>query len=104
MIMFLNTYKKAFIAKAAIECMKEIVRYDLEHGVINDDTEGDELTTAIEWQAARASIMAGKLADALDARWIDNHTTFFDPQDQPDNAGQCIADAIREYTEKCFDE
>ena len=103
--MFLNTYKKAFMANAAIECMKEIVRHDLEHGVINDDTEGDELKYAVEWQAQRASLMAEKLADELDNRWTDGgHTVFFDPQDQPDNAGQCIAEAIREYTEKCFDE
>ena len=103
--MFLNTYKKAFMAKAAIECMKEIVRYDLEHGVINDDTEGDELTTAIEWQAQRAALMAEKLADALDRHWSDGgQTVFFDPQDQPDNVGQCVAEAIDRFTEKYFDE
>ena len=33
--MFLDTYYKQFIAKAAIEFMKEIVRSDYEHGVIN---------------------------------------------------------------------
>ena len=93
------------MAKAAIECMKEIVHHDLEHGVINDDTEGEELTTAIEWEASRAAIMAGKLADELDKRWHDGgHTVFFDPQDQPNNAGQCIAEAIEKFTEKYFDE
>ena len=105
MVMFLDTYKKAFIAKAAIECMKEVVRYDLEHGVINNDTEGEDLTTAIEWQARRAAIMAEKLADELADRWHDGgHTVFFDPQGQPDNAGQCIADAIEKFTEKYFEE
>lgn len=102
--MFYNTYKKAFIAKVAIECMKEIVLYDLEHGVINDETEGEDLTTAIEWEAQRASIMAEKLADELENRWHDGQTVFFDPQDQPDNAGQCIADAIEKFTDKYFDE
>ena len=105
MVMFLDTYKKAFIAKAAIECMKEVVRYDLEHGVINNETEGDDLKNAVEWQARRASLMAEKLADELADRWHDGgHTVFFDPQDQPDNAGQCIADAIEKFTEKYFDE
>ena len=102
--MFYDTYKKAFIAKAAIECMKEVVRHDLEHGVINAETDGDELKNAVEWQAKRAALMAEKLADRLADGWTDQHTIFFDPQDQPDNAGQCIADAIREYTEKFFDE
>ena len=99
-----DTYKKAFIAKAAIECMKEVVRYDMEHGVINNETEGEELTTATEWQAKRAALMAEKLADTLDERWDDNLTTFFDPQDQPDNVGQCIAEAVEKFTEKYFDE
>lgn len=105
MVMFLDTYKKAFIAKAAIECMKEVVRYDMEHGVINDETEGDDLKNAVEWQAKRAALMAEKLADRLEDRWTDGgQTVFFDPQDQPDNAGQCIAEAIEKFTEKYFDE
>ena len=101
--MYYNTYKKAFIAKAAIECMKEVVRHDLEHGVINNDTEGEELESAVVWQAQRAALMAKTLADHLEDRFDDHQTTFFDPQDQPDNVGQCVADAIREYTEKYFD-
>ena len=74
-------------------------------GVINNETEGEDLKAAVEWQAKRAALMAEQLADRLDNGWIDGgHTVFFDVQDQPDNVGQCIADAIREYTEKCFDE
>ena len=103
--MYFNTYKKAFIAKAAIECMKEVVRYDLEHGVINNETEGDDLENAVEWQARRAALTATKLADELEESWSDGgQTVFFDPYDQPGNVGQCVADAIREYTEKYFDE
>lgn len=103
--MFLNTYRKAFIAKAAIECMKKIVQYDLEHGVMNDETQGEDLTNAIEWEAQRATIMAEKLAQELDDRWIDGgQTVFFAPQDQPDNVGQCVANAIERFTEKYFDE
>ena len=103
--MIWNTYKKAFMAKVAIECMKEVVRYDLEHGVINNDTEGEDLESAVDWQARRASLMAEKLAQELDNRWHDGgQTVFFDPDDQPDNVGQCIADAIEKFTEKYFDE
>lgn len=101
--MFQNTYKKAFMAKAAIECMKEIVRYDLEHGVINDETEGEDLTTAIEWQARRAAIMAEKLAVELDDNWHDGQTVFFDPEDPPMNGRDLIADAITDFTEKYFE-
>lgn len=103
--MFYDTYKKAFIAKAAIECMKEVVRYDLEHGVINEKTEGEDLTNAASWQARRASLMAEKLAQELEDRWYDgNITVFFDVQDQPDNVGQCVAEAINNFTEKYFNE
>ncbi len=92
--MFLETYRKQFIANAAIEFMKEIVRSDYEHGVINPDTEGSDLVEAIEWQAYRASIMAEKLAKSLEDRWTGNNTTFFDPQDQPDNGCGKIAESI----------
>lgn len=103
--MFLFTYKKEFIAKAAIELMKEVVRYDMEHGVINEDTQNGELTNAIEWQANRAALMAEKLAEHLENWWdSDLQTTFFDPEDQPTHGCDLIADAIREYTEKYFEE
>ena len=92
--MFLDTYYKQFIAKAAIEFMKEIVRSDYEHGVINTDTDGSELAEAIEWQACCASLMAEKLAKSLEDRWHGNNTTFFDPQDQPDNGCGKIATSI----------
>lgn len=103
--MFLDTYKKEFIAQAAIELMKEVVRYDMEHGVINADTQNEEPTNAIEWQAKRAALMAEKLAERLEEGWYDgSHTVFFDPEDQPTHGCDLIADAIREYTEKYFKE
>lgn len=98
------TYRKAFMAKAAIECMKEIVRYDLEHEVINKDTEGDDLKDAIQRQAGTAAWMAEELADSLERNWPGQETIFFDPTDQPDNVGQCVADAINDFTEKYFGE
>lgn len=103
--MFLNTYKKAFIAKAAIECMKEVVRYDLEQGEIDNGCEGESLVDLVEWQARRAALMAMKLADELEECWSDGgQTVFFDPQDQPDNVGQNVANAIERFTEKYFGE
>lgn len=103
--MFLDTYKKAFIAKAAIECMKEVVRYDLEQGEINNIYKGESLVDVVEWQARRAALMARKLADELEECWSDGgHTVFFDPQDQPDNVWQSVANAIERFTEKYFDE
>ena len=102
--MFQNTYKKEFIAKAAIELMKEVVRTDHEHGIISDTTEGEDLTTAIEWQARRAAIMAEKLAQELDDRWHDGQTVFFDPQDPPMNGRELIASAINDFAEKFFED
>lgn len=101
--MFTNTYKKEFIAKAAIELMKEVVRYDMEHGVINNDTEGKSLEEAVEWQARRAALMAETLADSLDNRWYDGQTAFFDPED-PAHGLNLVADAINNFTEKYFED
>jgi len=80
--MNLDTYRKAFIAKAAAQIMTEMLGREIaKHNIDPQPRKVDDNQRAYERVSEQAVKAACMLTDKLEEKWAYGTNTFFDPED-----------------------
>lgn len=79
--MNLDTYRKAFIAKAAAQIMTEMVGQEIAKAHIDPLSKYMNNSSAYDQLSDEAVTAACMLTDKLEEKWAYGTNTFFDPED-----------------------